>query len=104
MSLISDLERFFCKHPEQWHHKGTLQRVEWKDRKGKRYEADNISRRLRDLEQAHIIAVRYDKSLTAEYRYIPHAWRGRYIDAKARGPYRNEPMWRSEELKTLAML
>lgn len=96
MSLIAQLEKHFCKHSEEWHHKGNIQRISWRDSKGKLYEADNISRRLRDLERDHIIAVRYDKSLTAEYHYIPHAWRAKYVDAKARGPYRNEPMWIKE--------
>ena len=95
MSLYDQLKRYFEQYNELWHNKAAITRIEWKNAKDKTtYSPENVGRRLRDLEQDHIICVRYDKHLNAEYRFIPVEWRDRYIDANARGQYVNEPMWK----------
>lgn len=93
-SLYNDLKAFFERNKDVWHSKAALTRLDWPNKKDRSvYSPENVGRRLRELEEDHIICVRYDANLNAEYRFIPVEWRDRYRDAKVRGPYVNTPMW-----------
>lgn len=92
MTLQKKLYAYFLKYPDEWHPKGNIERMHWIDSDGKTAMAENIGRRLRELEdgshhlnfQGSAIAVTYDHHRNAKYRLIPPDWRPRYLPSKLR--------------------
>lgn len=66
MELKPQLVSYLRQNPE-WQSSGNLQRLEWRNNKGKLATPSNISRRLRELENEGIVEVIHPKN-HAHYR------------------------------------
>lgn len=82
-SLINQLVKHLFDHKDEWHAKGNLLLREWRDKRGTRYMADTVSRKLREAEENSLIAVKYDGRTTL-YKWLPHERRASYIPTSER--------------------
>jgi len=93
MSVEHQIEQYCEKYKDAWHASGSLQRMEWRNDDGSLSVPRTIVRRLQNLENKKILAVQHTgKKQTAEYRFIPHDWRTKYVTLKEREE-KNLTMW-----------
>lgn len=86
MSVEKHLEEYLRHHKDSWHPSGTLQRIEWRNNDSTLAVPRSIVRRLQEMQNEHVIAVRFTgRKRTPEYRWIPFEWRGRYIPSHSQG-------------------
>lgn len=91
-SLVIYLEAHL-KFQETWVAKGAILERQWHSRKGTTYLADTVSRKLRSLEEASIIAVKPFGASVA-YRWLPPDKRDTYIRTTDRLPGKENQLFR----------
>jgi hypothetical protein len=80
MSAQEQIKEYLKHHYPDVFSSGSLQKMEWKNADSTTATPAIVQRRLRNLEELSIIAVRYTgKKNTAEYRYLQTHERANYI-------------------------
>ncbi len=98
MTAAKQLEQYLRSSGE-WIAKNDLCRLEFKTKNGGLYGADLLSRKLRVLEESHILAVKYVDGHSF-YKYIPDYARHLYIPTSLRP--QEKVLWQDmEELNRL---
>ena len=98
MSVEKQVETYCQKNPEVWHASGGLQRIEWKNSDGTLATPRSIVRRLQEMQNESVLAVRYvGRKHTPEYRWIPREWRARYVPSHSQG---NDGKWQALQTNT----
>lgn len=77
---------------------GELQRIEFANEDGSVASPAIISRRLRELEEESLIAVRYGNKNHAEYRYLQEWERENYIPTSQRENEYSNNCWKNKEV------
>ena len=86
MSAELEIEKCLRDNKTSWHPSAILTRMEFKNDDGTTANPKSISRRLQEMQDDCIIAVKYDgRKRTSSYRWIPPNWRHRYIPSHAQG-------------------
>lgn len=94
MTAEKQIEAYCKENADVWHPAGRLQRMEWKNEDGTTAIPKSISRRLQELENKRVLAVRHTGAKnTAEYRYVPGGDRSRYNTLQEREE-KSLPMWK----------
>lgn len=93
--LREQLVHYLFLNKDEFVASGQLQRMIWKNR-GKTATPRSVVRRLEEAENMCQIAVSY-KNGSAQYRWIPHEWRERYVRAIERKNLGLSPntLWKS---------
>ncbi len=97
MTLAEQLEQFFKKNWE-WHVKGDLLRMVWKQADGRTYMPTTVARTLNLMEsKEHKIAVRpHETSNTVQYKFLPIEYRKIYIPYSSRPDENKSKLWSAE--------
>lgn len=87
--LAEQLRGYLAKHWE-WHHKGDLLRMEWRNKKNRTlYMSETVGRTLRTLEEQSIIAVKPDDlGKSVMYKWLNPERRRNYIPFSERSDKR----------------
>ena len=86
MSVENNIELYLKENKDSWHSGAALCRMEFKNDDKTTAAPKSISRRLQEMQEESVIAVRYaGVKRTSEYRWIPYHLRVRYIPSNSQG-------------------
>ena len=77
---LSDQLIEYLRVNHEWHHKGTLLRMEWRNKNGTLYMSETVGRTLRTLESERRVAVKDDDNgKSVVYKWLPPERRASYV-------------------------
>lgn len=94
-SLQKSIYSFFFKEKNSWINSGELERMVFKNRNGTVAKPTSVTRRIRELEEMRLIAVKYEGATqSALYKFIPRELRANYIPVSKRPGHKKNVMWK----------